>query len=335
MNQQYGYQQPGQYGYPQQPQQPQQGYAPQQTYMQQPPYQQYAPAPQQQPQGSGGYTGQKPQFIEFITPVGIVEYCYIDQPQVDTDQQGRPKLDNDGIPLAYKKVTLSWPKQEYETTLIPFRTLAAQARDQKWAPGSYDPAMFYLEPFLRDGDNPQHNTKAKPELRGRVYMTFKLKCKPKRNPNVQGGIEYTGAPGIMGPYEEDLTISDIYSGCKARVSGVMFGTEYSGRKFISVRLNNIQKHSDGERRAGSGGPPDPRTQFAKAPPMQGVPPPGIGGPASVGMAVLGAPGGFMPSPQQQAYNQQQQAPFGQFNGGFPSQQQGFGGQQPYPPRTIL
>jgi hypothetical protein len=40
----------------------------------------------------------------------------------------------------------------------------------------------------------------------------------------------------------------------------MFGTEYSGRNFISVRLNNIQKAADGER-LGGGGRPDAKKQF--------------------------------------------------------------------------
>jgi hypothetical protein len=40
----------------------------------------------------------------------------------------------------------------------------------------------------------------------------------------------------------------------------MFGTEYSGRNFISIRLNNIQKAADGER-MGGGGKPDAKKQF--------------------------------------------------------------------------
>jgi hypothetical protein len=63
-----------------------------------------------------------------------------------------------------------------------------------------------------------------------------------------------GAPGLIGPANEDLLPTDVYSGCFARVSGIMFGTEYSGRKFISVRLNNVQKARDGEKLGG--GRPD-------------------------------------------------------------------------------
>jgi hypothetical protein len=52
----------------------------------------------------------------------------------------------------------------------------------------------------------------------------------------------------------------------------MFGTEYSGRNFISIRLNNIQKAADGER-MGGGGKPDAKKQFD---PLQTVPSGGFG-----------------------------------------------------------
>lgn len=206
--------------------------------------------------GQGG----KPDFLEFITPVGRIVYESLASPQQD-EENGTKKTDPEtGAPLMYYKATLMWPKSEMETTLVPFRQLAAQARDRKWAPGTYDPGFFHLEPFLRDGDNPAHNTKGKPELRGHVYMTFKSKATMQRNPqNQTQWMVAGGQPQVIGPANEELLAVDAYSGCFARVSGIMFGTEYSGRKYISVRLNNVQKARDGEKLAA--GRPDAKSQF--------------------------------------------------------------------------
>jgi hypothetical protein len=200
----------------------------------------------------------KPIFNEFITPVGKVVHCYHDKPQLQTTEKTNlPVLDENGIQKADFKVTLWWPKSELNTTLIPLRTLAATTRDQAW-PGSATDSWFRLEPFLRDGDSPEHNTKKKEYLFGGVYLNFKTKAVATRLPD--GRVTYTGAPGLIGPYNEDLLPTDMYAGCTARVSGILFGTEYSGRNFISIRLNNIQKAADGER-MGGGGKPDPKTQF--------------------------------------------------------------------------
>jgi hypothetical protein len=68
----------------------------------------------------------------------------------------------------------------------------------------------------------------------------------------------------------------------------MFGTEYSGKKFISVRLNNVQKARDGEKLAG--GRPDAKSQFD---PLSNVPLGNAATPAQPGQAGLG--GAPMPS----------------------------------------
>jgi hypothetical protein len=208
------------------------------------------------------YTDQpnnKPIFNEFITPVGKVVHCYHDKPQLQTTEKTNlPVLDENGIQKADFKVTLWWPKSEMNTTLIPMRTLAATTRDQAWGVGAAADPWFRLEPFLRDGDSPEHNTKKKEYLFGGVYLNFKTKAEPTRHPD--GRVSYSGAPGLIGPYNEDLLPSDMYAGAVARVSGIMFGTEYSGRNFISIRLNNIQKAADGER-MGGGGKPDAKKQF--------------------------------------------------------------------------
>jgi hypothetical protein len=229
----------------------------------------------------------KPDFVEFVTPIGRVMYESVAEPQQEEDN-GQKKVDPEtGAPLMHFKVTLAWPKTELDTALIPFRQLAAVARDKKWPVGSYDPNFFHVQPFLRDGDNPEHNTKGKEELRGHVYMTFKSKAVMSRNPaNPQQWMVAKGQPGIIGPANEDLLPVDVYSGCFARVSGIMFGTEYSGKRYISVRLNNIQKARDGERLGG--GRPDARSQFDA---LSNVP---LGGaaPAAPG---FGTPGGSIPN----------------------------------------
>lgn len=201
----------------------------------------------------------KPIFNEFITPIGRVVHCYHDVPQLEEDEKTKkPSLDENGIQKAQYKVTLAWPKEILNTELIGLRTLAATTRDQAWGPEAGTDAWFRLEPFLRDGDNPEHNTKRKEYLFGHVYLNFKQKAAATRLSD--GKVSYSGKPGLIGPYNEDLLPADLYAGAFARVSGIMFGTEYSGRKFISTRLNNIQKARDGER-MGGGGRPDAKSQF--------------------------------------------------------------------------
>lgn len=213
------------------------------------------------------YNGEKPVFNEFVTPIGKVMYAYHDQPQLqETDSHPpKPVMDENGIQKADYKVTLWWPKAVLNTELIPLRTLAGTTRDQAWGPEAATDAWLNLQPFLRDGDNPEHNTKRKEQLFGGVYLNFKQGAKPTRHPD--GRVTYAGKPGLIGAYNEDLLPTDFYAGCTARVSGIMFGTEYSGKRFISTRLNNIQKAADGER-IGGGTRPDAKSQFD---PLQAAP----------------------------------------------------------------
>lgn len=204
--------------------------------------------------------GGKPLFKEFITPVGRVVHSYHDKPQLqETDSKPpKPVMDENGIQKADFKVTLAWPKAMMDRELIPLRTLAAQVRDEAWGLEAANDPWLNLQPFLRDGDNPEHNTKRKEYLFGHVYLNFKQKAQATRQSD--GRVLYTGAPGLIGPYQEDLLPTDMYAGAFARVSGILFGTEYSGKRFISTRLNNIQKSHDGER-MGGGGRPDAKSQF--------------------------------------------------------------------------
>lgn len=206
------------------------------------------------------YNGEKPKFNEFMTPIGKVVYAYHDMPQMqETDSHpAKPVMDENGIQKADYKVTLWWPKIMLNTELIPMRTLAGATRDEAWGPEAATDPWLNLQPFLRDGDNPEHNTKRKEMLFGGVYLNFKQAAKPTRGSD--GRVTYSGKPGLIGAYKEDLLPTDFYAGCDARVSGIMFGTEYSGKRFISTRLNNIQKARDGER-IGGGSRPNAGDQF--------------------------------------------------------------------------
>ena len=227
-------------------------------------------------------------FVNSMSPVGKIVHCYHDKAQVEVDDNTKqPKLDTDGIPIAWYKVTLAWLKYLYEVEvgpkgevgLLPFRRDAYAAQLKKW-PNSPNDQWFVLQPFIRDGDNPEHNTARKEYLFGHVYLNFKARAKPIMAAAQDGSGrqvftgQYSGAPGLTGPYKEDLMPSDVYSGCTARVSCTLFGTNYSGKNFISVRLQNIQKSEDGERMV-HGGRPDARSQFDALQP--GAPPGSMGG----------------------------------------------------------
>jgi hypothetical protein len=203
--------------------------------------------------------GGKPIFNEFITPIGLLVHCSHDRPLLRTDERTKkPIMDDQGIQEAEYRVTMAWDKARLPE-LGPLIDLAKQTQEEAW-PGSSAPGAFFaLEPFFRDGDNPAHNTKKREYLYGRYYLNFKQKANAARHPQTQQVI-YSGAPGLLGPYGEDIMPLDIYSGCTGRCSGILFGSEYMGKCFISSRLNNIQKYEDGER-IGGGARPDPKSQF--------------------------------------------------------------------------
>jgi hypothetical protein len=204
-------------------------------------------------------TGGKPQFLEFITPIGLLTHCSHDKPLMKTNETTRqPIYDDQGFPEGEYRVTMAWEKTriaELQDLINKAREVQAQAWPESLQPG----AFFALEPFFRDGDSPQHNTKKREYLFGCYYLNFKQKAIPSKNP-LNGQILYSGAPGLVGPYGEDIMPLDIYSGCTGRCSGIMFGTEYMGRNFISTRLNNIQKYEDGEKLGNTR--PDAKSQFS-------------------------------------------------------------------------
>jgi hypothetical protein len=193
--------------------------------------------------------GGKPVFNQFITPIGLITHCSHDRPLGKVDERTRkPIIDDQGFQEAEYRITMAWAKTRINE-LADMINLAKQTQGEAWPESLLPNAFFNLEPFFRDGDSPAHNTKNREYLKGTYYLNFKQRAIPQRNP-VTGQVVYSGAPGVIGPRNEDIMPLDIYSGCTGRVSGIMFGSEYLGRNFISVRLNNIQKFEDGERIGG-------------------------------------------------------------------------------------
>lgn len=294
-------------------------------------------------------TGGKPNFIQFVTPVGMISRLHHDEPRLKTDfNTKQPVRDDKGVQVAEYMASIVWPKAYMDIDqdpnipggcgLIPMRRQAYQAQCEAW-PATLDPAQaawVRLQPFLLDGDNPEHNTERKEFLFGKVWLNVKQRAKYRQDPQT-GKVTYEGAPGILGAYGEDISAMDIWAGCEGRLSGILYGTEFAGKKFISVRLNNIQKFRDGER-MGGGSRPDAKSQFD--PLMQGQPPmaamPGLGGGfgAPPPQGQFGSPptqngtfqqGGFPPQGQpQQGFGQpgygQPPQQFGQPQGGYPPQQ---------------
>jgi hypothetical protein len=215
-------------------------------------------------------TNGKPVFHEFMTPLALVCHLYHDKPQLKFKDQFQKEPDIDpetGLQKAEYKVTLAWHKSRVGE-LNEMIVMANQTKGEAWPQSLQDQNMlqpaqrFILQPFFRDGDNPEHNTKARDYLFGRYYLNLKCKATAKRDPNNPQVILYSGAPGLCGPNGGDhqIAFTDIYPGCTARASGIMFGTEFMGKNFISTRLNNIQLFEQGER-IGGGGRPTPQSQF--------------------------------------------------------------------------
>jgi hypothetical protein len=200
----------------------------------------------------------KPIFKEVITPIGLLVHLNHDKPLLKTDENTkRPILDADGIQEAEFRVTICWEKTRI-AELQPMVALCKEVVAEAWPESQQPGAFFALEPFFRDGDDPRHNTKKRDYLFGKYYINMKQKAIPGRA--ADGKIVYTGHPGILGPYGNDIMPLDIWAGCTGRCSGILFGTDYMGRHFVSTRLNNIQLFETGDR-IGGGGRPDPKAQF--------------------------------------------------------------------------
>lgn len=263
------------------------------------------------------YGGGKPKFNEFQTPIGMICHLFHDKPQLKTkDQHGKvPDIDPEtGIQRAEFKITLAWAKQRVNE-LNEMIALAQQTQAEAWPESVKPGAFFQLEPFFRDGDNPAHNTKNRDYLRGRYYLNLKSKAEarlmyPGQPAGPNNPVQYSGAPGLLGPYgpEDILMPQDIWAGCTGRASGIMFGTEYAGRNFISVRLNNIQKYDEGDgTRIGGVAKPTAAEQFGAL--KQGQPG-GQANPFGGGMQQGANPFGTTSSTPQGGFGAPAQNPFG-------------------------
>lgn len=251
----------------------------------------------------------KPIFNNGLSPIGMIVHLYHDKPQAKFKDQNNTIPDIDaqtGLQLHEYKSTIAWEKSRVHE-LAGMDALAKQTKLEAW-PGSADPnAFFVLEPFFRDGDNPAHNTKNRDYLRNCYYLNFKKKCTVSRHPQT-GQLLFDGAPGLLGPNGDGDIImpSDLWPGCRGRVSFTMFGSEYMGKHFISVRMQNLQKYDEGNgSRIGGGGTPDPASQFGSiAGTMGQMPNPN---PAALGNPTLNLsqqPNGQWGQPAQQPYQPQ-------------------------------
>ena len=175
----------------------------------------------------------KQPIIDCITPVGQLNYVFVANPQPDDYGQ------------KWYRLMLCWPKSYMNQELLELRQKATQAAKQFF--GQNIPP---LEPWLRDGDNPAHNTKNDPDLHGKVYLNIKCKC--------EDPVGLTDMPGIVDRFGKRILPVDIYSGCFARCSILLGGYNNKGKRGIWVRLQNIQKSHDGER---IGGRPNAESQF--------------------------------------------------------------------------
>lgn len=177
----------------------------------------------------------KQPLIECITPVGQANYVFI----------ANPKQDDENKDKYWYSLMLAWPKEYYNRELIELRTKATEAARQFFG-GQIPP----LEPFIRDGDNPAHNTSNNVDLHGKVYLNIKCKCEDPRTKS--------DMPGIVDRYGNPIMPVDIYSGVFARCSVLLGGYNNKGKRGVWVRLQNIQKSHDGERLSGR---PSAQSQF--------------------------------------------------------------------------
>jgi hypothetical protein len=177
----------------------------------------------------------KQKIIECITPVGKMNYVFVGQPKEDDENKGK----------YWYSLMLAWPKAYLNTQLIELRQKAMEAAKQFF--GEQVPP---LQPFLRDGDNPEHNTADNADLKGMVYLNIKCKC--------EDPIHKSDMPGIVDRYGAPILPVDIYSGATGRCSVILGGYNNKGKKGVWVRLQNIQKDQDGERLSGR---PDAAKQF--------------------------------------------------------------------------
>jgi len=84
----------------------------------------------------------------------------------------------------------------------------------------------------------------------------------------KAGLVNPKAP-VVGPNRDPIPESDVYAGCTARVLFNPFCYDRDGNRGVSLGLEAIQKHEDGER---VGAPPvDPQSAFSDLAPAEELP----------------------------------------------------------------
>lgn len=106
----------------------------------------------------------------------------------------------------------------------------------------------YASPIKNGDDKKDKDGNPRPEYAGRMYITVKNKAdKP---------------PYIVGAdVQPILNESEIYGGCKARVSINVSAYDFMGTKGVSLWLQGVQKTSDGEPFGQASRPEDDFTPF--------------------------------------------------------------------------
>lgn len=152
-----------------------------------------------------------------VTPVGILSYPHLFKPQAGFNEGDEPK---------YSAVIIF----EEGTDLADLKAVAAAAAKEKW--GDKVPKNL-RSPFREDWED----RKGYPE--NSVYINAKS----------------SSQPGIVSRYNDPKTgkvavitdESELYPGCKVRLSISAFAYDRAGNRGVAFALNNVQKWDEGER----------------------------------------------------------------------------------------
>jgi hypothetical protein len=154
-----------------------------------------------------------------ITPAAILSYPHLFEPQIAP-----------GASDPAYSCTLVFVDG---TDLTDMKKVANDVGLEKWG-AKFGPAVKdgkIRMPFRLDGDE-----KGYPE--GSVFIN----CKNKAAPGIVSIY-----PGPDGKPKKITDPSEVYAGCKVRVSLRAFAYDVNGNRGVSFALNNVQKVADGQR----------------------------------------------------------------------------------------
>jgi hypothetical protein len=167
------------------------------------------------------------------SPVGIARYCNVFTPRARKGKDGKP----DGEPKY--SILLVFDKR---TDMSDMEEIVEAAAVEKFgSKAKADLAKGKLKSPIRDAEDYVDEEASDEEnypfnLPGATMIRFSTKDKP--------GVVDADADPIMEK-------SDLYDGCKVRVSFNARGYENSGNKGVTFYLNNVQKVSDGRKLSGT------------------------------------------------------------------------------------